>query len=353
MARFLKSRARAKGAAPGSMIFLGRKKMESTRIRLIRYSVDGVQEGEFDTLDEALARIDDQGICWLNIDGLHDTALIRRIGTHFNISELILENVLNTGQRPRMVEDENHVALITKAIYLEEEEKRVSFEQISFVFNDTLLISFQEKVGDHFDPVRQRIRVGKGKVRKRRADYLAYILIDSLVDNILINTEVLGDGIESLERRLDSSDREVAAEIFHYKTEIAFLRKTIRPLKETVTRVLRSDAEFLHGENQVFFQELYDLVDQAQDAAETYHNLVNDHLNLYHTNVSNRANDVMKVLTIFASIFIPLTFIAGIYGTNFDYVPELHFKYSYFVMWFVMLAVAVGMLVVFRKKKWF
>lgn len=353
MARFLKSRARAKGAAPGSMIFMGKQKMESARIRLIKYSSQRVIEGEYDNIEEALAAIDDNMVCWLNIDGLHDTSMIRRVGNHFNISELILENVLNTGQRSKMYEDENHIALITKAIYLSEAEKTVSFEQISFVFNDNYLISFQERIGDHFDSIRQRIRLGKGKARKRKTDYLAYVLIDSLVDNILINAEVLGESIEALESRLSQPDGDIAAEIFHYKTEVAFMRKTIRPLKESITRILRSDSEFLHDENRVFFQELFDLTDQAQDAAETYHNLINDHINLYNTNVSNRANDVMKVLTIFASIFIPLTFIAGIYGTNFDYVPELHYRYSYFVMWSVMLVVAVGMLVAFKKKKWF
>lgn len=353
MARFLKSRLRAKGAAPGSMIFLGKQKMASTRIRLIRYDKDELIEEEFASVDEALGRMDDSKICWLNIDGLHDTDLIRRIGDHFNISAIILENILNTGQRPKLYEDDNHTALITKALYLEPQKNAFSFEQISFVFNHKCLISFQEKIGDHFDSVRERIRVGRGKARHRNADYLAYILCDSLVDNILINIELIGSNIEALESRLSEPSNELASDIFHFKTEITFLRKTLRPFKETLTRLLRTESDFIQPENFIYFQELSDLVDQAQDAAETYYNLITDHLTLYHTNVNNRANDVMKVLTIFASIFIPLTFIAGIYGTNFDNVPELHFKYGYFGMWLVMIVVAAGMLIAFKRRKWF
>lgn len=215
------------------------------------------------------------------------------------------------------------------------------------------MISFQEKPGDHFEPVRERIRNNIGHIRKRSADYLLYTLIDSLVDNYLIIIEQIGDKVEQLEHKLSTPDKEISAEIFHYKTEISYFRKTIRLLKEVMTRLLRSNSELINKDSVIYYLELHNLIDHSNVAIDTYFNMIGDQLNIYNTNISNRVNDVMKVLTVFASIFIPLTFIAGVYGTNFDNVPELHFKYSYFVMWGVMLFVAATMLRYFKKNKWF
>lgn len=353
MARFLKSRAKAKGAAPGSFIFMGKQKMDDTRIRLFQYTKETNSESEFDTIDEALKSINNTKVNWLNIDGLHDTELIKQIGTHFNISPLALENILNTGQRAKFFEDNNSVTLITKGIYYNQEDNKVSVEQISFVLLENVLISFQEKTGDHFEPVRNRIRGGIGRIRQSKSDYLLYALTDSLVDNYLINLEQIGGKIEALEEKLENPTKEISKELFQYKTEISYFRKSIKPLKEVLTRLLRAKSEIINESNIVFYQELYDIEDQAIEAADSYFGMTNDLINLYNTNLSNKVNDVMKVLTIFASIFIPLTFIAGIYGTNFEYVPELQFKNAYFVMWGVMVAVAGIMLYYFKKHKWF
>lgn len=353
MARFLKSRSKAKGAAPGSLIFIGNQAMEKPRIRLFSYDSEATAEQEYQSIEEALAGIKPSQVNWLNIDGLHDTSILQKIGKHFSISPLALENVLNTGQRSKFFEDLNSLTILTKAVYYESETNNISVEQISFILCDHVLISFQEKPGDHFEPVRERIRNNIGRIRKSGTDYLLYTLMDSLVDNYLINIEQIGSKIEDLEPRLADPDKEVSDELFHNKTEVTYFRKTIRPLKEVMTRLLRSDSDLIKKDSQVYFQELYDLVEHSNEAIETYFNMIGDQFNLYNTNVSNRVNDVMKVLTIFASIFIPLTFIAGVYGTNFDVVPELHFKYSYFVMWGVMLIVALSMLYYFKKNKWF
>lgn len=353
MARFLKSRSKAKGAAPGSLIFIGNQKMEKTRIRLFQYNESEISENVFDSIDEALQNTDKNQINWLNIDGIHDIEIINKVGDHFHISNLALENVLNTGQRPKLFEDKFSITMVTKAVFYDSESSEISVEQISFILLDNVLISFQERSGDHFEPVRNRIRKSVGRIRERGADYLMYALTDSLVDNYLINLELIGDAIESLEPKLSNPNKELSQQLFHFKTEISFFRKSIKPLKEVITRILRSKTELIDEEHVVFYQELFDLLEQSIDASENYFIMTNDLINLYNTNLSNKVNDVMKVLTIFASIFIPLTFIAGIYGTNFEYVPELQFKNAYFVMWGVMITVALVMLMYFKKHKWF
>jgi len=353
MARFLKSRTKAKGAAPGSLIFMGNQTMENPKIRLFTFNKETTTENEYLNVEEALNDINPTQINWLNIDGLHDTSIFQKIGKHFDISALALENILNTGQRSKFFGDKDILTLLTKAVYYDPDKNRISVEQISFVLCDNVLISFQEKPGDHFEPVRERIRKNIGRIRKSSADYLIYTLVDSLVDNYLIIIEQIGSKIEELEHRLSSPDKGLSDELFHYKTEITYFRKTIRPLKEVMARLLRSDSEFIKKETNIYFHELNDLVEHSNEAIDTYFSMIGDQINLYNTNVNNRVNDVMKVLTIFASIFIPLTFIAGVYGTNFEYLPELHFKYSYFVMWGIMLIVASSMLYYFKKHKWF
>jgi magnesium transporter len=318
MARFLKKRIKAKGAAPGSFIFIGTPKMDNPRIRLFSYNNDNTYENEFETIEKALENINPEMVNWLNIDGLHDISLIRKIARHFDISALAIENVLDTGQRCKLFEDKNSITILSKAVYYDSENNRISVEQISFILAKNILISFQEKVGDHFEPVRERIRNSIGRIRKSSTDFLLYSLIDSLVDNYFINIEKIGEKIENIEQRISVPDKEVSAELFNFKREISFFRKTIRPLKEVMTRLLRLNTDIIKQDNNIYYQELFDLVDHSNDAIDTYFSMINDHINLYNTNLSNKVNDVMKVLTIFASIFIPLTFIAGIYGTSFQ-----------------------------------
>ncbi|MBC8465597.1 magnesium/cobalt transporter CorA [bacterium] len=353
MARFIKSRVKAKGAASGSLIFIGKQTVENPRIRLFRYDQESTNEKEYQIIEEALDDINSSQINWLNIDGLHDTSIIESVGKHFDISSLALENVLNTGQRSKFFEDKNSLTLISKAVYFNPETKKISVEQISFILCDHVLVSFQEKPGDHFEPVRERIRHHIGRIRRCSEDYLLHALIDSLVDNYLIDIEQIGAQIEALELRLTLPDKQISNELFHYKTEIAYFRKTIRPQKEVITRLLRSGSSLIHPETKIYFQELNDLIEYANDTIDIYFNMIGDQVTIYNTNINNRVNKVMKVLTIFASIFIPLTFIAGVYGTNFHYLPELQFKYSYFIMWGIMVLVALVMLIYFKMNKWF
>ena len=353
MARFIKSRTKAKGAAAGSFIFIGNQTIENPRIRLFQYNTETQSEKEFQNIEDALGQLDPSQVNWLNVDGLHDTSIILAIGNHFGISSLALENVMNTGQRSKFFEDKDSLTYLTKALYYDTGEMKISIEQISFILCDHCLISFQEKPGDHFESVRQRIRNNVARIRRSSEDYLLHALVDSLVDNYLIDIEQIGTHIEALEPRLFVPDKQVTDDLFHFKTEITYFRKTIRPQKEVITRLLRSNSPLIKPDTRIYFQELNDLIEHAIDTVDIYFGIVGDQLNIYNTNVNNRVNSVMKVLTIFAAIFIPLTFIAGIYGTNFDYLPELQFKYSYFIMWGIMVFIALTMLYYFKKNKWF
>lgn len=352
MAKFIYTRQKAKGAAPGSLIFLGKQKMETPEIGVINYNNTEFAEKKVKTVKEAASFINDTSTTWINIYGMHNAELIEKVGKIFGISTLLLESLLNMDQRPRFWDDSNHIATVLKASYYNKEQHSVDLEQISFVLGKNYLITFQEQPGDHFETVRQRIRKSIGRIRTCEADYLMFALKDALIDNYIINIELVGDAIENTEPELSSDNPEVANKIYQYKTNIAFLRKNLRPLKEVISRLVNADIDLINEKSLIYFRELEELVTQALEAIDFYFGMISDQLNIYNTHASNRANDVMKVLTIFAAIFIPLTFIAGIYGTNFDFVPELHYKYSYFIMWGVMIIVAAAMLLYFKRKKW-
>jgi magnesium transporter len=352
MARFLKNREKTRGQSPGSLIFQGEKKQENVTVTLRTYNETTLTEQNI-SIDE-LEFDEVQGtIRWINIDGLHDINVIKRIGDVFKISTLALEDILNTDQRPRYFEDEHQLIVIMKALLLNTEAELVEAEQVSLVIGDGYLISFQEKSTNVFDDLLYRLRNNRGKLRKSGADYLAYALMDTLVDSYIINIEAYGRIIEDYEKELLHPTQKLSEAIFKHKTEIAFFRKNIRPLKEVTNRFQKSESGLIKkATRQHYIPDLDDLVTQALDAVEIYYTMVADQLNIYNTNVTNRANDVMKVLTIFAAIFIPLTFITGVYGTNFQYVPEFGYKYGYFGMWGIMIVVAGVMLIYFKRKGW-
>lgn len=352
MARFIKNRTPAQGLPPGSLVFMGSRKMEKPRIRVIEYNNEELEEKELETISEAFDMLSGDNVTWLNIDGLHDTDLISELGKKFNIFSLALEDILNTDHRPKILEEENNIAIITKALTINQKQ-HVTVDQVSFVLGKNYLISLQESVGTFFEPVRERIRNSLGRIRSSGADYLCYALMDSLVDNYLITLHALGERIESLEDRLgETSDKNVIREIYFNKKETVTLRKQTIPVREQIASLLRSESPLIEKSTRPYLSDLEDLVKQAVETSELYYQMVNDQLNLYQTNVSNGVNDVMKVLTIFSSLFIPMTFIAGLYGTNFPFIPEFSFRYSYFVFLGVMIVIGVIMFSYFKRKKW-
>jgi magnesium transporter len=353
MARFLKSRKISQGTSPGSLIFIGNKKMDQSQIHIMLYNRETLEEKQIDDISGIPEDLPADSVLWINIYGLQDTLLIEKIGEKFTIPPLELEDILNTDQRPKIIENENNLTLFLKVLEYDPENTRVNGDHISMVLGPNYVITFQERVARYFEPVRERIRNNRGRIRKSGPDYLAYTLADTLVDGYLQSIENLGAAIENMEEEVFTiTKKEVVQKIYRLKTNVSFIRKSVFPLKETLLLVTKMDSKFIQKKNHSFFKDLLDLSTQAMEAVEIYYNMTNDYLNIYHANVGNRTNDVMKVLTIFASIFIPLTFIAGVYGTNFDVLPELHFKYSYFIMLAVMLVIAVVMLLFFKRKDW-
>jgi magnesium transporter len=285
------------------------------------------------------------------VDGIHDVALIEKIGKHFNIHPLTLEDIVNTNQRPKFEDYDNYVVAIMKMIYYDTELRS---EQLSVVLMEGMVISFQEVYGgDAFDLIRTRIRQGKGRIRKMAADYLAYALIDAVVDCYFTILEKIGDKIEVLEEELISDPtKETMQQLHHMKREMIFVRKAVWPMRELINNLERSETELIRPSTDVYLRDVHDHTVRVIDTVETYRDLISGMMDIYLSSVSNRMNEVMKVLTIITTIFVPVTFIAGIYGMNFDYMPELHSKWGYPLTWAVMIAIIVSLLVYFRKKKW-
>ncbi|HAQ21374.1 MAG TPA: magnesium and cobalt transport protein CorA [Prolixibacteraceae bacterium] len=355
MARFLNNRKMATGKIPGELIHLGKKRMEAPRLRLMDFTADKLTEKELENLDNCQPYLNKNTVSWVNIDGLHDPEIIQKLGDMFGIHGLLLEDMLNTGQRPKVTETDKLIILILKFLDYDESKHKLHADQVSFILDENYLITLQEKENAHFDPIRDRIRNSAGRVRRKGADYLTYLLLDIIVDNYLINIEILGDLIEKTESRIfiAKPKDQLMQQIYKHKTEINFLRKNIRPVKEIVLHLIENESGFLKEENLKYFHDLSDLVVQATETIEIYQVMLNDQMMIYHATLDSRANEIMKVLTVFSAFFIPLTFVAGVYGTNFDNLPEIHFKYGYLYFWMVLAAITMGLLVYFRKRKWF
>lgn len=343
------------GRSPGSLIHLGAKKIEKPRLRLIHFTQEELEETEPATLEDCLPYISGNSVTWINIDGLHDPGLIERMGKLFKIHDILLEDMLDTGQRPKVEETDDLMVMIIKVIEYDQQNKKLNSEQISVILDDNYLVTLQERVGDHFDYIRERIRKGKGRVRRKGADYLAYMLLDAIVDNYLIQIERLGTIIEKNEPLIfgTADSKKLMMKMYNHKSDINFLRKNIRPVKEIVLHLLENESDFIEEDNLKYFRDLSDLVAQASETIEIYQAMLNDQMVIHHATVDSKANEIMKVLTVFSAFFIPLTFVAGVYGMNFDVFPELHLKYGYLYFWIVSIAIVIALIVYFKKKKWF
>jgi len=353
MARFFKKRDRSRGLAPGSLIFIGDQKVEQIRIRLIDYDKVDLKEEEITNIKAGGDLKKTKTITWLNIDGLHDMALMKELGESFDLHPLLLEDVLNTGQRPKLGEFDNCLFFVLKMLRYDEQTRKVIAEQLSLVLGEHFLITFQEQPGDVFEPVRERIRKQKGRIRMAGIDYLAYALLDTVVDNYIYVIERIGEKVEDLERDVfNASDGSTLERINTLKQEMNFLRKSVRPVKEAILQLIKLESDLIRKMTIPFLKDLQDLINHASEAIDTYRDLLSDHFDTYNTTINNRMNEVMKVLTIIATIFIPITFVAGIYGMNFEFMPELKWKFAYFGVWAAIIGVTLGMIIYFRKKKW-
>ena len=359
ISKLVQKRSEKAGLPPGTPVYVGEKKVEKVRITVIDYDGETLEEREVDTIEECFQYKEKPTVTWINIDGLHEVSITEKIGKCFGLHPLIIEDIMNTEQRTKMDGFDEHIFISMKMHSYNGDAGEIHSEQISLVFGQNFLLTFQEKPGDIFDPVRNRLRSSKGRIRKNGADYLCYALVDSIVDNYFKVLEGVGEEIESMDEELVTNPTPETLHKIHFlKREMIFLRKSVWPLREIIGGLEREETNLIHGSTHIYLRDLYDHTIQVIDTVETFRDMISGMLDIYLSSVSNRMNEIMKVLTIFAVIFIPLTFIAGIYGMNFDSsrspfnMPELGWYYGYPFALGIMAAVGITMLIYFRRKKW-
>ncbi len=341
------------GLPPGTLVRIGEKSSEETKITVIDYDIDNFQETIIHDIEDVFPYKDSSTITWINISGLENISIIEKIGTFFKIHPLVLEDILNTNQRPKVDEFDDYLYIVMKMLYFNEDDIDINVEQVSLILGENYVISFQEVEKDVFELIRERLRKNKGRIRKMKSDYLAYSLMDGMIDNYFFILEKIGEYVEDIsEELLENPEKKTLHEIHYIKGEMFFLRRSVWPLREVVNNLKRSESPLINQETVIFLNDLYDHTIQIMDSVETYREMLSGMADLYLSSVSNRMNEVMKVLTIIATIFIPLTFIAGIYGMNFEYMPELKWKWGYLLVWIIIISLSSIMLVYFRRKRW-
>jgi len=341
------------GAPPGSLIHGGPRKVEQVRLRLFEYDQERLSERTLRDINEASPTRDNTPVGWVNVDGLHDTEVLGKLRDHFGIHPLVMEDVVTVGHRAKMEEYEGYLFLVVPMLSFQEEHLAVRSEQLSLILGPGWVLTFQERYGDVFEPIRERLRSAHGRIRQRGSDYLAYALVDAVVDHYFGILEKLGDAAEDLEAvAMEEPVPETLRSINHLKKELLLLRRAVWPLREALSSLARTESELVTESTQVFLRDVYDHVVQVIDTVETLRDLVSGMTDLYLSSVGQRTNEVMKVLTVMASIFIPLTFMAGVYGMNFDLMPELHIPWAYPLLWALMLSTAGGLVWFFKRKNW-
>ncbi|NSW53202.1 MAG: magnesium/cobalt transporter CorA [Anaerolineae bacterium] len=345
------------GLPPGELVFVGQIRQPHSTLQLLWYGTEqGIVEQQCTDIDEAItfAAEHKKGITWINLNGLQNTEWVSRLGGLANVHPLILEDILNTNQRPKMDEFNDGLFIELNMLRWNEEAKNITAEQFSMLVKKGVLITFQEVDGDIFDTVRQHIREGGQRFNEMGVDYLLYALIDTVVDHYFIALENLSDAIEELEDQISQHPGpETLTRIHQLKRDLLFLRKSIWPLREVISGLARGTAALIHKETLIYMRDVYDHSVQVMDIVETFRDMVSGMMDIYLSSVSNQMNEVMKVLTVISTLFIPLTFIAGVYGMNFDFMPELTWRWGYFTVLAVMGSILLIMVLFFRRRKWF
>jgi len=351
--RLFRATRKKPGTAPGTLIYTGPEREEPVSIHLIEYAGDHFEEGPLGAGTDYMEVATRDPVTWVNVDGLNDLDLTRAIGEAFKLHPLVMEDLVSTGQRPKLEEYEDYFFVVLRMLSLEAGGRAVRNEQVGIVFGRGYVLSFQERAGDVWEPVRERIRTKSGRIRDRGADYLAYALIDAVVDNYFNILENFAEQVEDLEVEvLEDADRETMHRIHHLRHEMLVVRRAVWPLRELANGLYRTESNLVDQGTQHFLRDVYDHTVQVIDTAETLRDVVGGLMDLYMSSVSNRMNEIMKVLTIMASIFIPLTFLAGIYGMNFQFMPELAIPWAYPALWGVMIAIGGGLVYFFKRKGW-
>lgn len=338
------------GLPPGSLVFTGEQKMANPHVTIIRYNATEYQSSSF---EKELPIPDPNLVTWIDVRGIHDPELIEKIGRNFEIHPLVLEDIMDVQQRPKFEEYENGFYITFRNYRFDIDSRKIIPEQISVFGGSHFVFSFQEDEEELFTEVVARLESARGKIRSRSTDYLIYALLDRTVDGYFFVLDQIGEVIEDLEEEILSDvTRETKAKIHDLKRELLVLRRSISPLREAIANFIKSDSLFIAETTDVFLRDLYDHCIQAFDLLETSRDNLTSLQDLYISELSFKSNAIMQVLTIVATIFIPLTFLVGVYGMNFDHLPELHFRYSYYILWGIMVVIAIIMLSYFRRKRW-
>ncbi len=352
--KLIRTRSVKEGLPPGSLVHIGEAPDDSVSISIFSYGEHGLHEDRSDTLDAVFSfKGQEEGTCWIDVEGVHQVDAIRILGESYNLHPLVLEDIVSTLQRPKVEDYDDYLFVVVKML-LPLPDGDFSAEQLSIVLGKNYVLTFQEGIhGDAFQPIRDRLRSSKGKIRSQGADYLAYSLLDAVVDRYFTVLENFGERLIGIEEEIALHPRtETLVQLNNLKKEVIFLRKSIWPLREVLSFLERDDTELISDTTRLFFRDVHDHAVQAIDTVETYRDLLSGMLDLYLSSLSNRTNDIMKFLTIIGTIFIPLTFIVGLYGMNFKYMPELEWHYGYYAVLILMSLLTVGMIFYFKHRKW-
>jgi len=350
-----KNRHRKKRMVQDRVVANGAKPQTESRITLMDYDAQQYKEKVLDDIQEAFPFKDTSSVTWINIDGVHRTDIVESVGKHFNLHPLVLEDIVIVGQRPKTEDFEDHLFVLVKMLRYNAREHVVLFEQISLILGANYVISFQETVGgDVFDGVRNRIRTGKGRIRKMGPDYLAYALVDAIVDNYFVVLEQIGERVEELEEAIVTDpDQQIATYVHSLKREIAILRKSVWPMREVVALLQRTENDLIKDTTKIFLRDVYDHAIQAVDTMEVYRDMVASIMDLYVSSLSHKMNSAIKVLTVISTIFMPLGFLAGVFGMNFKHFPEIEEPWMYpYGFWGVIFTVTGIMLYLFKRNRW-
>jgi magnesium transporter len=349
----VKKKSKKVGLPPGSIVHIGNKRDEKVKITIVNYSEAKFQEKEVKSVEECFPYKDKSTITWINIDGVHEIKVIEEIGKHFNLHPLILEDIVDTDQRPKIKDFGDYIFIILKMLYCDKKGNAIKVEQVSLILGKNYIISFQEREGDVFSFIRERIRNNIGRIRKLGADYLTYSLIDAIVDNYFIIIEKLDEEIENLEDKVIIQPNPSNVQAIHkLKRDLIFLRKSVWPLREVISFLEKGESPLVLESTHIYLRDVYGHTIQVMDTVETLRDIISGILDIYLSSINTRMNEIMKMLTIIATIFIPLTFITGIYGMNFQYMPEIKWFWGYPVVLSIMVAIGIGMLIYFKRKKW-
>ncbi len=350
---FPQKRSGKTGLPPGTLVHIGATRTQPVNLRLIEYDAATAQERTLAVGEDYVHPAQDRKTYWLNVGGIHDLPVIERLGKAFRLHPLLLEDIVNTEQRPKTDVYDEYLFLVLKMLRVEDQGHTITVEQVSLVLGQNFVISFQENGGDVFDPVRTRLKNPKGRLRQSGSDYLAYALVDAIVDHYFIVLEAVGEQLETLEQALIANPGpDTLRNIHSMKRELLFLRRAVWPCREMISMLARGESDLIKESTKVYLRDVYDHTVQVMDTLETYREMAMGMLDLYLSSISQRMNAVMKVLTIITTIFMPLSFVSGIYGMNFEFMPELHSRWGYPIVLSAMLLIAIIMLWIFKRKHW-